>query len=182
MLAQLSSWADETRTADAVASRAREAWLRRQAEETATWRSLLESLAEQGALVTAVTSAGRRHHGRLTGVARDFVLLASSRGDRMLLAMHAVSSLQRAPGAVGHPARTGGLAPSAGPSLAEALARLAEERPRVRVSSLGSGDPVVGSLLSCGTDVATVRLEGAPPSMIYVRVDSISEVSLLSSG
>ena len=67
-------------------------------------------------------------------------------------------------------------------SLAEMLGDLAAERPRLRIVVRGRSDALTGQLRAVGMDVATVRLAGDPPTTVYVRLDSVSEVSVLGSG
>ena len=67
--------------------------------------------------------------------------------------------------------------------LAEALAVLAEERPRVLlVTVAGTGEGaeggVAGELRAVGRDVVSIRLDGARPPHVYVPVANLAEVRL----
>ena len=67
-------------------------------------------------------------------------------------------------------------------SMADMLTELAVEHPRVRVVVLGEPEAMVGQLRSVGVDVVTLRMAGEPPTTVYVRLGSVSELSVLGSG
>ena len=64
--------------------------------------------------------------------------------------------------------------------LAAELGRWAEDRPRVRVVTLGGAAVLAGSLLAAGSDLLVVRLEGG--DVAYVPLAALAEVSLPESG
>jgi hypothetical protein len=64
-------------------------------------------------------------------------------------------------------------------TLADVLAGLAGERPRVRMVVAGGHEVVAGELRSVGADVATLRLDGEPGGAVYVRLDAVRAVTLL---
>jgi len=68
---------------------------------------------------------------------------------------------------------------SLGVRLADVLAQAAGQRPRVSVQAGAAS--VTGDLRAVGTDVLTVRTDGAA-GLVYVRLLSLSEVSFLASG
>jgi hypothetical protein len=67
-------------------------------------------------------------------------------------------------------------------SMAEVLTDLASEGLRVSVAVLGESEAIVGQLRSVGADVATIRVAGVSPTTVYVRLGSVTEVSVLGSG
>src|SRR5207253_11320300 len=66
--------------------------------------------------------------------------------------------------------------------LAELLAQLAGDRPRVRLVSRGDAEGVAGELRSVGADVVTLALDGEPGGLCYVPLQSLTEVAVLTSG
>ena len=62
--------------------------------------------------------------------------------------------------------------------LAEALAAIAGDRPRVLVVTSADGEGLAGELRAVGRDVVTLRLDGADRSPVYVAIASIAEVML----
>jgi hypothetical protein len=188
LLGDLSRWADDARASDAARARSRERWLRRQAAEEATLPGIALDLAERGDNVVLRTTAGRAHRGRLVGVARDvWVLRSSASGGTAgvtFVATDAIASLRAQPERGGRPApEAAGARPEPlTASLAEMLTDLAGEHPRVRVIVQGEPEAMVGQLRSVGVDVATLRVAGEPPTTVYVRLGSVSELSVLGSG
>jgi hypothetical protein len=194
LLGDLGRWGGDVRASDAANARSRERWLRRQAAEEATLPGVALDLAERGDAVVLKTTSGRAHRGRLVAVARDVWVLRSdsSHGsggeDGMagatFVATDAIASLRAQPGATGKPAlEAGGARPvPLAASMADMLIELAVEHPRVRVVVLGEPEAMVGELRSVGVDVATLRVAGEPPSTVYVRLGSVSELSVLGSG
>ncbi|HVF73955.1 MAG TPA: hypothetical protein VM938_02805 [Acidimicrobiales bacterium] len=171
LLADLARWTGDRRAADEARSRSEEAWLRRQADEEARFTGLVLDLAEQGAAVTVQTTAGRRHHGTVVAVADDFLVLDAHRP--VLLAYRAVAVVRSTAGVAGATR----VAPL-GTRLVHALAGIAAERPRVLVVVDGN-DALHGELRSVGRDVLALRLDGADGAAAHVRLDAVSEVTLL---
>jgi hypothetical protein len=151
-------------------------------------------LAERGEAVVLKTTSGRTHRGRLLAVASDVWVLRSDASDGMrgpggmagatFVATDAIASVRAQPGGSDEP---GPEAAGARPvpltaSMADMLTELAVEDPRVRVVVLGEPEAMVGELRSVGVDVVTLRLAGEPPATIYVRLGSVSELSVLGSG
>ena len=183
LVADLSRWAAGVRADDAAGARTRERWLRHQAEEEALFAGVALDLAESGAGVGIRTTAGRALHGRIMAVARDFCVLRQDSGTVTLVALHAVATLRPEPGYRAGEAASDRAAPVRA-GLADVLAALAGDRPRVRLVAEGASEGVTGELRSVGADVATVRLEGAAPGggdgrTVYVRLESVREVTLL---
>ena len=194
-LDHLERWAAEARAREAAEARVRERWLRTQAEEGARLGLVLAGLAERRAEVVVTTIGGRTVPGRLTGVGQDFV--AVERAGVTLVALHAVAWLRESPG---HAPRS---SPATGPdeeldadgaedrglgregvgpgaSLAGVLAQAVAHRPRVTVVTDAAS--LTGELRTVGLDVLVLRTPGEPPSLAYVRLRSLYEISFLDSG
>lgn len=179
-------WAAGARARDAVDARVRERWLRRQAEDDAGFAGLLVDLAERASTVVVVTAAGRALVGAVEAVGADFVAVGTPGGRTTLVALGGVAAVKVAPGAGRRAAPTGPAAdsrpapPPRSVTLANVLAHVVERRPRVQVYA--GAALVAGELRAVGADVATVHTDGNPPGLSYVRLASVSEVSLLDSG
>jgi len=135
----------------------------------------------RGGPVVVRTVAGRSHHGRLTAVAADCCVLRTSAGTVTLLPLRAVTSLRHGPGRRHREAATSRRSPVAA-TFVGLLADLAGERPRVRLACDGNPDVLAGELRAAGADVLTLQQEADPPAIVYVRLASVTEVSLLGSG
>ncbi|MGH9111729.1 MAG: hypothetical protein ACRDZN_05455 [Acidimicrobiales bacterium] len=171
---RLERWAAEALVDDAARRRARERWLRQQAEEETSLRGLLVDLAERGTPVAVHMRGGRQHRGTVRAVGADFAALAVVSGD-VIVALAAVTSVRTRPGEVsplGHRPVTTSL------RLAEVLAGLAAERERALVTMSGAGDAVAGEVQSVGQDVVVVRTPSQPPATAYVPLDAVGEVLL----
>jgi hypothetical protein len=173
--ARIERWLSELRTTDAVAERTRARWLRAAADQSATFAGVLVDLAERGAPVVVHGHAGRRHRGVLAVVGEDFCAVHTDTGVDVLVAFRGISSVRSEPGAVD---TTGDRVTDATVGLAEMLAIVAPERPRVLVVTMTSSDGIAGELRSVGRDVATVRLDGPARTSAYVPLTSIAEVVL----
>jgi hypothetical protein len=151
-------------------------------------------MVERGAAVVLRTTSGRTHRAPLVAVARDFWMLgpeasrATSGSTGMagvtLVATEAVASLRAQPSEGAEPTteESGARLVRLAVSMAQALSDLAAEHPRVRIVVLGDPEPTVGELRSVGVDVATLRVAGVEPTTVYVRLGSVTELSVLGSG
>lgn len=194
LLGDLALWAADTRAADAADARSRERWLRRQAAEEATLSGVGLDLAEQDTAVVVRSTSGRAHHGRLVAVARDFWLLvphatsAAIGSTRLtgatLVATEAIASLRAQPAETAECVReaSGARPVPLAVAMAEVLADLATERPLVRAVVRGEPEAIVGELCSVGVDIVTMRVAGVAPITVYVRLGSVTELSVLGSG
>ena len=172
---------DEQRAADAAGARARERWLRQQDSEEATLTSVLIALGERDAEVTLRTAGGQTHRGVIAGVGHDFCRLRTRSGEDTLVALCALATVHpvAAHGVHGDRGSPGvGGAPVDDLSLAEALARIAPERPEVTVRCADGGPPLVGRLRSVGRDVLTLRLDGEPPTPCHVALPAVVDVTV----
>jgi hypothetical protein len=175
LLARLDRWVSDARTDEAAAARARERWLKQAAEESATFAGILLDVAERAVPVVVVARGERRHRGVIAAVAADFCILRTPTGHDVLLALAGIASVRID---ATSSAPTGDRAVHVDLGLAEALAALAADRPRVLVVTGAGTDGVAGELRAVGIDVVTVRLVGDPASNAYVPIPAIIEVTL----
>lgn len=183
--ARLERWAADARVELAARRRARERWLRQQAEEEANFAGVLLDLGEKGVEVALHTRAGRVHRGRVGVVGADFVGLLPPRGTpagqagEVLAALDGVSSVRL--GAGDRPV-TGDRVVASRLSLVEVITGLAAERERVVLVLADGGETVVGTLQSVGQDVVVIRLDegssAARAATAYVLTATIAEVLL----
>jgi hypothetical protein len=174
LAARIDRWAAEARVDEAARRRAREHWLRHQAEEEASLAGVLANVAERGIPVAVHVRGGRRHRGEVRAVGRDFVALRSATTETMV-ALDAIVSLQTRPGeapTVGDRPITTAL------RLSDVLAELAGERSSALLVMADGDDTVAGIIRSVGTDVVVVRLAGDAPGTAYVPLGAIAEVVL----
>ncbi len=179
-LDDLEAWAAEARAREAAESRARERWLRTQAEEGAQFASVLAGLVERAGPVTLTTTAGRHLSGQLTSVGEDFVSLTLGGGRRTLVALAALAWVREAPGRRGEASLAERSDPPESATLADVLAQAVAYRPRVAVQTDRAA--VTGELRAVGVDVLALETAGDPPAMLSVRLRSVYEISFLDSG
>lgn len=177
-LDDLARWSADSRADEAARSRTRERWLRQQASEEARFSGVAMDLAERDVAVAVGTTTGRTLHGRIASVARDFLVLRHHGGGTTLVALAAVATMRPE---AGH--RVGDAASERTASvdavLADVLAALSADRPRVRVVLEGGGEALAGELRGAGGEVATLRLDGDPPATVYLQLASVRELTLL---
>ncbi len=174
LVGELTRWLADTRADAAAASRARERWLRQQAEEEALFAGILLDLAERAVAVVAHVPAGRRHRGAVRAVADDFCALRTSDGGDVLLRYEGLSSVRP----LGpHPPLSGDRPQALDMAFGEAVAALVGDRPRVLVVTL-DGTVLSGDLRAAGRDVLTLRLDGDPRPTAYVPFRSVAELTL----
>ncbi len=171
LVADLTRFLAEQRADAAAAGRARERWLRQAADEEALVAGVLLDLAERADTVMVQGVASRTHRGQVRGVGEDFVALRTRRTD-VLLPFDAVVAIRPE----GEPLAGATRAQALDLGLAEALAAVAGDRPRVLlVSRDGTGQS--GTLCAVGRDVLTLRLAEAAGT-VYVPIASVAEVTL----
>lgn len=178
--AELRRLLDDARADVDAGGRTRRRWLRQQIQEEAEFAGTLRTLSERGATVSVATETGRRHQGRIVGLGRDVCALATLDRRRVWVRLDAITTV-RPEEALEHAPAADARAERQDLDFAEVLARLAEDRPAVQLVTRGSPGMVAGELRAVGTDVATV-LEGEARTTCYVRVPSVTEMSVLGSG
>ena len=172
----LGVWAAEQRVTAAVAERRRAAWLSRQPDRAPTLADLLLTVAERRRPAMVELTDGHRQRGVPTVVGRDVVELRTATNGVVLVALRAVRSVRIAGDPIDPPGQPTG--PST--DLAGELARWAEERPPVRLTTTGAAEPLHGTLLAAGPHLVTLRLPGG--DLAYVPLAALAEVSLPESG
>ena len=172
LAARIDRWAADARVDEAARMRARERWLRCQAEEEGSLTGVLADVAERGASVAVHVRGGRRHRGEVRALGSDFVALRSGDAD-VIVALAAVASVRTLPGEA---STIGDRSIAASPRLVDVLAGLAAEKVAVLLVMAGGDDAVAGVLRWVGQDVVGVLLAGAPAVTAYVPVGAIVEV------
>jgi hypothetical protein len=173
LAARIDRWAADARVDEAARLRARERWLRHQAEEEGSLAGVLADVAERGAAVALHVRGGRRHRGEIAALGSDFVALRSAGAD-VIVALHAVTSVRTLPGEA---TTIGDRSTGTSHRLVDVLAGLAVERAAVLLV-LADGDAVAGVAVSVGQDVVGVRAAGGAAVTAYVPVGAIVEVSV----
>jgi hypothetical protein len=172
LAARIDRWAADARVDEAARLRARERWLRHQAEEEGSLAGVLADVAERGASVALHVRSGRRHRGEIAALGSDFVALRSAGAD-VIVALPAVTSVRTLPGEA---PTIGDRSIGTSHRLVDVLAGLAAERAAVLLV-LADGDEAVGGVvLWVGQDVVGVRVAGGAAVTAYVPVGAIVEV------
>lgn len=190
-LDDLERWAADARARDAAEARARERWLRTQAEEEATLAGLLRHAAEGRVSVSVQTAAGRTYAGRIRSVGRDFVALRTPSAPITFVTISAVVLLvpEARDGSRPVPPAASGSGSERDRSedalaLVDMLAQAVGHRPRVSIDT--GAQIVVGDLRTVGADVITVATNPAgpasAPALAVVPLQSLSAISFLDSG
>ncbi|MGH9164593.1 MAG: hypothetical protein ACRDZW_03635 [Acidimicrobiales bacterium] len=178
LLADLARWTGEHRSAAAAESRVRQRWLRQQAVEDARFAGLVLDLSERATTVVVRTITGRSVRGRIVAVAADCCLIGLDGGPPTLVRLEAMASVRPEPGRRATEADAERAAPAAA-TMADVLAGMAAERPRVRIGLVGPEEPFTGELRAVGADVVTIRLDGDAAAVVYLRLAAVAEVTLL---
>ena len=177
--ADLAALLDEERAQQAARDRSARRWLQQQAFEEAQLSGVLLSAAEQHAVVTLRTSAGRSYTGLVTAVGADFCGLRTADAD-VYVRLAAVTLIQPDRSLETLPAgddRRGTL----DLTFNEFLAGHAPERPDVALVCAGQPQSIPGRLLAVGIDVASLEVDDRR-AIAYVALASVTEASLRASG
>ncbi len=148
---------DDLRRADAVESRRREMWLRRQAEEEGTFHGMLVDLTERQGSLALHTLAGRVLRGPIATLGADFIGIRGARGQTGLVPLAVVTSISPEPGTA---ATVGDRAVAGTATLDVTVANLAAERPPALVHTTGT-ERASGRLWTVGRDFLVVRSDSA---------------------
>lgn len=165
----LQRWAAEATVDEAARARTRRRWLEVQAEEEASFVGALIDLAERGRPVT-VDAGGQRWRGVVVGIGTDFLALRGDHGQHVLVRTSDVAAVRAEPGGV---EVRGDRAPMLEVGFAGVLGPVAAERPDVLVRSR-DGVSTRGALRSAGRDVLRLRVDGEPPTPVWVPVSSVA--------
>lgn len=169
----LARWASEAAVDEAARARARDRWLRIQAEEEASFVGTLVDLAERARPVV-LDIADQRVRGVVAGVGGDFVAVHTDRGQRVLVRTEAIDAVRAEPGGV---AVVGDRSPTLDVTLDAVLGPVAADRPDVLIRTR-SGTAVRGELRRAGSDVVQLRVAGDPPTPVWVAVDAVAMLVL----
>lgn len=167
---------DEGRATERRVARVRERVLRQMAEEGAELMGTLVDLAERRSPVAVGTVAGRRHHGVVTGVGGDYLVLRADGDAEIFLRLDAITTVRPHPGER-HDVASGERRHVSDELLIEVLGRVAGERGRVSLVTR-AGEVVAGELRAVGADVVSVRLDGGVAETCYVVASALSEALL----
>ena len=168
---------DEARSDAQAQARERERWLRRQATESATMVGTLLDLAESDVPLAISVLGGRRHDGRVVGLATDVVVLLD-RGEHVAVRIDAIAVARPAPGAAGVLA-TGDRPAALDVGFTELLGRLVDEQPDVAIA-FRTGDSLTGQLVAVGADVLTIRVAAGPDGIAYCSPTAVSSIRFRS--
>lgn len=167
----LQQLTDEVRRAEAVDSRRREMWLRRQAEEEGTFHGMLVDLTERQGALAVGTVGGALVRGRVITLGVDVVAIGGATGGTTLVPLSVVTAVTPEPGT----APTVGDRPeSTTATFAVTVAELAAERPSVTLHTTGAGR-VSGTLWTVGRDFLVVRAERAADT--YVPFTAVNDLT-----
>lgn len=164
----LERWAADAGVDEAARQRARQRWLRIQAEESASFSGTLLDLAERGRTV-GLDVGDQRLRGRIVGLGADFLALRSDRDQHVIVRTDRIGVVRSEPG---EPAVAGDRTAVVDADLAGVLAPLAAERPEVLVRTR-AGTLVRGELRSAGTDLLRLRVPGEPPTPAWVPLTAV---------
>lgn len=164
--------------ADAARARSHERGLRQAVEEEATLAGTFVDLTERRGRVAVRTTRDRVHRGTVVAVGRDFAAVHDVDLPPVFVPFAAVSSVR----VLDDPATPGGSRPGAlSASLANVVATLAPDRPRVQVATRAE-EVFTGVLRSAGVDVCTLRLDAGPDGllapMVHVPLTSVADLTL----
>lgn len=174
IMSALTRWAAEAAVDEAAQARSRRRWLQRQAEEETTFASVLADLADRGRPVLVQMANNRRHRGSIEVLGVDFVGIRTDTGVDVLAALDRIASVRGGPR---DEAALSGRSVAMRLRLSDAVAAMAEERPRVTVATAADG-AVNGDLRSVGQDVVTIRVDGDTRANVYVPIGAISEIAI----
>ncbi|HEU5085139.1 MAG TPA: hypothetical protein VFU14_17490 [Acidimicrobiales bacterium] len=169
----LERWAADAAVDEAARRRARQRWLRLQAEEEASLVGTLVDLAERGRPVT-LDVGDQRLRGRVVGIGSDFLALRTDRDQEALVRTAAVDAVRAEPG---ERAVVGDRAALVDVALAAVVGPLTGDRPGVLVRTR-AGTTVRGELRSAGTDVLRLRTDGDPATPVWVPLAAIDVLVL----
>jgi len=176
--ADLLALIDAERRAAAARDRRHAHWRRQRDDDSATLRQLLEDVAHQAIPVT-VDSRVRDHRGTVTAVGRDFLALATSDEQILLVSFTALCTLL--------PDRVGDAPPSVARDRAPTADLTAESTLATVLRTLGEGGATVeivvaggsrheGLVRAVGQDIVVLHADGG--RRCYLATDAIWEVSV----
>ncbi|MDY7102655.1 MAG: hypothetical protein S0880_15855 [Actinomycetota bacterium] len=168
------------RADDAIAGRRRERWLLAQADEESTVDGLVASLAADGRACRLELSNGRSAAGVPDVIGPGCVRVRDRSGATTFVRADAIEAV-RTTDTHERLATPDGARTSTPMTLTDVLVELAADRPRVRIATAG-GTVLTGELRRAGAEAITLGGDGTERDLIYIRLGSVLEVSLMTSG
>lgn len=170
----LERWAAEAVVDEAARTRIRAHWMRIQAEESAGLSGALVDLAERRTTVV-IDVADHRVRGVVVGVGGDFIALRTTddSGRDVLVRLSAIATVRAEPGAVDVRGDRSDGAALLDLDLDAVVGPVAADRPDVVVRT-SHGQVVRGELRSAGTDVLRIRVDGDPPTPVWVPLGTVT--------
>jgi hypothetical protein len=169
----LERWAADAMVDEAARQRARQRWLRIQAEEGSSVLGAISDLAERG-LPVVLDVGDHRIRGRIVGVGADFLAVRSDRHQDVLVRTAAVEAMRTEPGSR---SVIGDRTPFVEIGIDAVVGPLAADRPEVLIRTR-SGHVVRGELRSAGTDVVRLRADGDPSTPVWVPLAAVDVIVL----
>ncbi len=173
-LADWSRWLADCRVDEAVAARARQRSLERQAAQESTITGVLLDLGERGRPVTVKTAGGRCCHGQIAAVGADFVIVRDDNDNQVLIPTASIATISTSP----TQRRVTGarLRPSA--VLADVIHELAADQAQVEV--MAADECVSGLLKAAGADVIAVDIDRPRDDRLHVATAAIDHLVVLA--
>jgi len=183
----LTRFVSDARTDERVTERRRRRWLQRESAESSSFTGLLRNLAEREATVRLLTDAGTTHTGVPVAVGEDVVVVHTSAGRPVLIALDHLTAVVDGTAAGLDGDRVDS---SAGPALRHLLAELADAEAEL-TCTLAGGTVVAGRVLWVAEDVlaldpgdshGAVNRRPFTDGRRYLRLSSLIDVSPRVSG
>jgi hypothetical protein len=175
---RLERWAADAHVDEAARRRARERWLRHQAEEDGSFGGVLVDLADAGGPVLVDLQGGTQVTGVVRAVGADVVTFepAAPGSGPVVVAVAAITAVRS--GAGTRPVAGDRTVPSA-LRLDDVLVELAAEGERVRLVTVAGG-VVGGCVRAVGRDVVTLAALGPTdgPGQTYVPRAAVAAVTI----
>jgi hypothetical protein len=149
-------------------------WQHQMDEESATWEGTLLDLAESNAHGAFDTANGDRIVGHICGVGDDVIVVRRNAAADLWLRRDTVVSASVAD----RPGTARGSRRATSATLQELLFRAAAGRPEVSFMTAGRTSTLSGTLLSCGTDVCVIRIDGDVRRTVAIPIAALTEVTV----
>lgn len=173
LLRALKAWSLEERIDRATADRTTFHWQQQLTNDESSLLGVLENAAT-GHTEISVTTNIATHRGPVILTGSDFFAL-DLQNRILLIAVRAVSNISLEAAwrtTLASPPNNGSK-----PSLAEALALAAGDRPRMRVGTIWNTEVRAGDLVAVGTDLIALDQAGPPRLTTMIPIDQLAEIS-----
>lgn len=188
LLHAVTTWAADLRHEQARAERSARRWQRQLAAEELAFRSVLEAAVASGQPLVLHLEADQSVAGPMLAVGTDFCAMGGTDEHTRLTTLVALAAVT----AVAMDAPLDQLAAttatdeegdadggSDAPTLAEVLADLVPQRPRLRVATSGSRSTHTGELRAVGEDVLVLTTGTEVTTTLALRIDQIAEITIV---